>query len=151
MDLKVKFLNDNVRKLYLCGDKKFSWNYGDSGIDLRAIEKTIINKNEIKLIQSGICLELDCLGDDSFEVQVRPRSSLILKGLLGIFGTVDFSYRGDVSQVLLNITDSPVVIEEGERLMQIVISNIYKPNIIFSNSINKTKRNDKGFGSTGNF
>ena len=84
------------------------------------------------------------------ELQVLPRSGHTQRGIVAQFGTIDSSYRGEIWVTLFNFTDSPVKIEPDERVAQLVVCPIFKPDIIITKELSSTDRGDKGFGSTGN-
>lgn len=121
-----------------------------AGLDIRAnIEASItINSLERTLVKTGIYMELPV----GYEAQVRPRSGLAYKKgvtVLNSPGTIDADYRGEVGVILVNLSNEPFVIEDGERIAQLVIAKheqITWENVV---SLEETDRGAGGFGSTG--
>lgn len=86
------------------------------------------------------------------EIQVRPRSGLAAKNGITVVnapGTVDYSYRGEVMTILLNTGGEEFVINPGDRIAQMVICPIYKPEVVEVKDVEETDRNVNGFGSSG--
>jgi dUTP pyrophosphatase len=103
---------------------------------------------ERALIKTGLFLEME----PHLECQIRPRSGLALKKgvtVLNTPGTVDSDYRGEVGVILINLSNETLVIEDGERIAQMVFCPIVKVNLIAVASLNDTARGAGGFGSTG--
>ncbi len=151
MKLKIKFLSDEVRDIYLNSESRgIEWLHGDSGIDLRSVEDDfLLMPGETKIIKSGVAMEISDCESDNFEIQLRPRSSLSKKGIVGHFGTIDFSYRGYVGMSVTNITDQSFEVKKGERIKQMVVAPVLKPRIEFVDELSETDRGIGGFGSTG--
>lgn len=123
---------------------------GAAGMDIYAkvASETIIKKGDIKLIETGIMIEVP----DGYEVQVRPRSGLALNHgitLLNTPGTIDSDYRGEIKVILINLGHENFIIKRGLRIAQMIISKIEKPTIIEVNELSKTIRGNGGFGHTG--
>mgnify|MGYP001332913734 CR=1 FL=1 len=123
---------------------------GSSGLDLRAslTQDIIIEPHERAVIPTGIFLQLP----EILEAQIRPRSGLALKDgitVLNTPGTIDSDYRGEVSVILVNLSNKPFKISNGDRIAQIVISRVQK--ITWNNIevLETTERGEGGFGSTG--
>lgn len=121
-----------------------------AGMDLVAnINKDIVlQPGKFKLIPSGIRIELP----EGYEAQVRPRSGLAAKygvTVLNSPGTIDADFRGEIKVLLINHGDKNFTIKRGERIAQIIISRVAKANIYEKTKLNKTKRNEGGFGHTG--
>ncbi len=149
MNLKIVFESEKIRDAYLNGQKKFAWAAGDSGIDLRSAEDSFeLQPGERKLVNSGVRAQL-VAEKDLLEIQLRPRSGMNVKGIYVAFGTVDYSYTGVIGAVMTNQTLAPVRIEFGDRIAQLVVCPIAKPEIEFVEKLNETDRSEKGFGSTG--
>lgn len=149
MKLKVVFESEKIRDAYMQGEKKFVWTYGNSGIDLRSTEESFeLQPGERKIVSSGIRTQPD--GDnDLWEIQLRPRSGMNAKGIYVAFGTIDYSYTGVMGVVMTNQTDAPFKVEFGDRIAQIVVCPISKPEIEVVEKLNETDRSTGGFGSTG--
>lgn len=121
--------------------------FGDAGADLYANEEVDIQPNEVKIVQTGLKVEIP----DGYEIQVRPRSGMSTKTpILGILGTVDSGYRGPLGVMLYNHGDIPYHIQKGERIAQAIISPTYHGNFLISESLSETERGEGGFGSTDN-
>ena len=121
--------------------------FGDAGADLYANEEVDIQPNEVKIIQTGLKVEIP----DGYEMQVRPRSGMSTKTpILGILGTVDSGYRGPLGVMLYNHGDIPYRVQKGDRIAQAVIAPTYHGNFLISDSLSETERGEGGFGSTDN-
>ncbi|WPX07566.1 dUTP diphosphatase [Anaerocellum danielii] len=124
---------------------------GAAGMDLFAcVEKEeIINPGEIKLIRTGLYIELP----EGYEAQVRPRSGLALKHGITVLnspGTIDSDYRGEIGIILINLGKEPFVVKRGDRIAQIVISRFVRiEKIEETEELSTTSRADRGFGSSG--
>jgi len=121
-----------------------------AGIDLRANidEKIELIPLERKFIPTGIYIELPV----GFEAQIRPRSGLALnKGLtsLNTPGTIDADYRGEIGIILINLSNENVIIEDGERICQMVLSKYEQFDWEEVDSLQETERGTGGFGHTG--
>lgn len=87
-----------------------------------------------------------------FEVQVRPRSGLALQRgvtVLNAPGTIDSDYRGEIKVLLINLSDSPVTLQRGERIAQLVVAPVAQARFAAVDALPPTARGDGGFGSTG--
>lgn len=121
-----------------------------AGMDLRASisESIVLKPLERALIKTGLFIELP-LG---YEAQVRPRSGLALKKGISVLnspGTVDADYRGEIGVILINLSNEDFVIENGERIAQMVIAKHEQAQFIEVNELSETSRGAGGFGSTG--
>lgn len=121
-----------------------------AGMDVRAnIDEPIVLKPlERALVKTGLFLELP----KGVECQVRPRSGLALKKgitVLNAPGTVDADYRGEVGVILINLSNEDFVIEDGERIAQLVFVEHKQANFKVVKSLSETERGAGGFGSTG--
>ncbi len=124
---------------------------GSSGMDIRANLEAAITLQPMQrmLIKTGLFLEMD----PSIECQIRPRSGLALKKGLTVLntpGTVDADYRGEVGVILINLSEEAVLIEDGERIAQMVFCPVQKVNLTEVDVLNDSARGAGGFGSTGN-
>jgi dUTP pyrophosphatase len=87
-----------------------------------------------------------------YEMQIRPRSGLSLKNGVGILnapGTVDEDYRGEIKVILVNLSDEPFSIRDGDRIAQMVLSPVPRADLLEVDQLNETKRGEGGFGHTG--
>lgn len=121
-----------------------------AGMDLRAnlAEPIILQPMERALIPTGLFMELPI----GYEAQVRPRSGLALKkGItcLNSPGTVDADYRGEVGVILANLSKEMFVVENGERIAQMVIAKHERAEWDEVEILSETERGAGGFGSTG--
>lgn len=121
---------------------------GAAGMDLSAATEEIIESGEFKAIPCGIKIELP----EGYEAQIRPRSGLAAKygvTVLNSPGTIDADYRGEIKVILINHGKSKFIIKRGDRIAQLVISQLVKVNIMEKDDLNKTQRGEGGFGHTG--
>ena len=121
-----------------------------AGMDLRAnLEHSIVIKTlERTLIPTGIYIELP----ENHEAQIRPRSGIALeKGIsvLNTPGTIDADYRGEIGVILINLSNEEVIIDDGERICQMIIARHEKVEWKEVESLVKTTRDGGGFGHTG--
>jgi dUTP pyrophosphatase len=123
---------------------------GSSGLDLRAFIPAPIQLAPLEriLVPTGLHIALP----DSWEAQVRPRSGLAIKqGLtcLNTPGTIDADYRGEIKVILINLSNEQQVIQDGDRIAQIVFQKIEKMEWQLVDSLEATQRGAGGFGHTG--
>jgi dUTP pyrophosphatase len=146
----------------------------DAGFDLVAIEDTIIEPGETKLIRTGLAFELP----PGYELQVRPRSGISLRTKLRVvLGTVDSGFRGEIGVIVDNIAEDPcgnesqyltyidgldyrtdgemypndtyLLIRKGDRIAQAVIKPVEQAHFIEVDELDDSERGEGGFGSTG--
>ena len=123
---------------------------GSAGMDLRAnIDAPItLAPGERKLIPTGIYIALPV----GYEAQVRPRSGLALKygiGLANMLGTVDSDYRADVGVILINLGQEDFVVNDGDRIAQMVIAKYETAEWEVVEELDETERGEGGYGHTG--
>ncbi|MBO7367648.1 MAG: dUTP diphosphatase [Paludibacteraceae bacterium] len=121
-----------------------------AGMDLRASldAPVTLNPMQRKLIPTGLFIELP----EGYEAQIRPRSGLALKKgitVLNTPGTIDADYRGEIGVILINLGEEPFVIENGERICQMVIAQHAVATLVEVNELSDTERGAGGFGHTG--
>ncbi|MDD6895957.1 MAG: dUTP diphosphatase [Prevotellaceae bacterium] len=121
-----------------------------AGLDLRAnIDQSIVLKPmERQLIGTGLYMALPA----GYEAQVRPRSGLALKHgitVLNTPGTIDADYRGEVKVLLVNLSNEPFTINEGERIAQLVVAKHEHAEFVVVEQLDDTERGDGGYGHTG--
>jgi dUTP pyrophosphatase len=121
-----------------------------AGMDLRAAiqEPIALQPLERALVKTGLFIELPI----GYEAQVRPRSGLAIKKgvtVLNSPGTVDADYRGEIGVILVNLSAEPFVIENGERIAQLVIAKHERAEWNEVTALSETSRGAGGFGSTG--
>ena len=142
--MKIKIINKSGNELP---------NYatvGSAGMDLRANlkDEIIIEPTKRKMIPTGIFIELPI----SYEAQIRPRSGLAVKFGVTVMnspGTIDSDYRGEIGVCLINHGDSPFVVNNGDRIAQMVIAKHEIATIIETEDLSETVRGTGGFGHTG--
>lgn len=121
-----------------------------AGMDLRAnISEPITLKSlERTIVKTGLFIELPI----GYEAQVRPRSGLAAKKGITVLnspGTVDADYRGEIGVILVNLSNETFVIQNGERIAQLVIAKHERAEWVAVNELSETSRGAGGFGSTG--
>lgn len=121
-----------------------------AGMDLRAnIDAPVVLKPfERKLIPTGLFIELPA----GYEAQIRPRSGLALKKgitVLNTPGTIDADYRGEIGVILINLSQEDFVVEDGERICQMVIAAHEQADWVAVDVLGETERGAGGFGHTG--
>ena len=121
-----------------------------AGLDLRAnIDSSItLNPMERQLIGTGLYIALP----PGYEAQVRPRSGLALKHgitVLNTPGTIDADYRGEVKVLLVNLSNVPFVVNEGERIAQLVVAKHEHAEFVVVEELDDTERGAGGYGHTG--
>ena len=119
-----------------------------AGYDIRSAIEVVLNPGEIRLISTGLIMELP----EGMECQVRPRSGLALKygvTLPNSPGTIDPDYRGEVKIIVQNLGSEQVTLIRGERVAQLVFSLFQSPEVSEVKELSSTDRGEDGFGSTG--
>ncbi|MEY4927155.1 MAG: deoxyuridine 5-triphosphate nucleotidohydrolase [Bacteroidota bacterium] len=123
---------------------------GSAGLDLRAVVETPVTLKPLEraLLPTGLFIELP----QGYEAQIRPRSGLAAKRGLGCLnspGTIDSDYRGQIHVILVNLSNEPQTIENGERVAQMIIARYEQITWLPVETLGKTERGAGGFGSTG--
>ena len=121
-----------------------------AGMDLRATLDAPITLHpmERRLIPTGLHIALP----EGYEAQVRPRSGLALKHGLTVLntpGTIDADYRGEIGVVLINLSQEDFVINDGERIAQMVIARHEQGDFVVVEELDETERGEGGYGHTG--
>ena len=121
-----------------------------AGFDLRAnlSEPFLLKPLARTLVKTGLYIELP----ESYEAQVRPRSGLAFKNGITVLnspGTIDADYRGEIGVILVNLSDTEFLIENGERIAQMIIAKHEQANWQLVEKLSETSRGSGGFGSTG--
>jgi dUTP pyrophosphatase len=142
--MKVNIINHSKHDL-----PSYATEYS-AGLDLRAnIDSPIeLKPLERQLISTGLFIELH----KGYEAQIRPRSGLAFKNGITVLnspGTIDADYRGELKVLLINLSNSPFMINDGERIAQMVIAKHEQINWEEVTSMNETDRGSGGFGHTG--
>lgn len=121
-----------------------------AGMDLRANldEPVTLHPLERRLIPTGLHIALP----EGYEAQVRPRSGLALKHGLTVLntpGTIDADYRGEIGVVLINLSQQDFVVNDGERIAQMVIARYEQGELVEVEALDETERGEGGYGHTG--
>jgi dUTP pyrophosphatase len=121
-----------------------------AGMDLRAHLATPVTLKPLErmIIKTGLFLEIPV----GYEAQVRPRSGLAAKKgitVLNTPGTIDADYRGEIGVILVNLSQDPFVVNDGERIAQMVIARHERAEWHEVKELSQTTRGEGGFGSTG--
>ena len=129
-------------------------NYSTSlsaGMDIRAhlVAPITLKPLERRLIPTGLFMELP----EGFEAQIRPRSGLALKKGISVIntpGTIDADYRGEIGIILINLSNVDFIVNDGERICQMIINKVEKASWNQVDSLEDSERGAGGFGHTGN-
>jgi len=122
-----------------------------AGMDLRAeLDAPVLLKPlQRALISTGLFMEIPV----GYEAQIRPRSGLAFKNgitVLNTPGTIDADYRGEIRVILVNLSSEDFIVNDGERIAQMIISKHEKAGLIQVETLEETERGKGGFGHTGN-
>ena len=143
--MKVKVVNKSNNALPAYETKN------SAGMDLRAYlpdGPVTLQPMQRALIPTGLYIEIP----EGYEGQVRPRSGLAFKHgitVLNTPGTIDADYRGELKQILINLSDTPFVINNGDRIAQIVFTRCEQAEMVEVEELSETERGAGGFGHTG--
>ena len=123
---------------------------GASGMDLIAFvkEKIVIKPQTSALIPTGLSVAFS----EDYEIQIRPRSGLAAKNNISVLntpGTIDSDYRGELKIIIFNHSNHDFVVNNNDRIAQMVLTPIAKIELEEANELPKTLRGEGGFGSTG--
>lgn len=121
-----------------------------AGMDLRANISEAVTLEPLgrTIVKTGLFIELPV----GYEAQVRPRSGLAAKNgvtVLNAPGTVDADYRGEIGVILVNLSNEPFTVKNGERIAQLVIAKHERAEWVEVKELSQTARGEGGFGSTG--
>ena len=121
-----------------------------AGMDLRAHlpEPVTLNPLERAIVKTGLFIELPI----GYEAQVRPRSGLAAKKGITVLnspGTIDADYRGEIGVILVNLSNETFIVENGERIAQLIIAKHERAVWTEVEQLSETTRGEGGFGSTG--
>ncbi|MBP3776243.1 MAG: dUTP diphosphatase [Prevotella sp.] len=142
--IKVKVVNRGHQQLPAYATPQ------SAGMDLRANldEPVTLHPLERRLIPTGLHIALP----EGYEAQVRPRSGLALKHGLTVLntpGTIDADYRGEIGVVLINLSQQDFVVNDGERIAQMVIAQHEQADFVMVEKLDQTERGEGGYGHTG--
>ena len=132
--MEVVLINDNV--IIPTRASKRS-----AGLDLYSSIDVCIEVGSIKKINTGICVSLP----KSSYGSIRDKSSLAATGLITLGGVIDNDYTGEIIIIMTSLIE-PIKIKQGQKIAQLIVSNIMYPEIILVKFLKSTERNDKGFG-----
>ena len=123
---------------------------GASGMDLMAFinEPIILKPQNSSLVPTGISVAFPC----EFEIQIRPRSGLAAKNNISVLntpGTIDSDYRGEIKVILYNHGNTDFLINNKDRIAQMILTPVVKMNLEETETLPETVRGEGGFGSTG--
>jgi dUTP pyrophosphatase len=121
-----------------------------AGMDLRANLTELISLQPLEraIVKTGLFIELPI----GYEAQVRPRSGLAAKNGITVLnspGTIDSDYRGEIGVILINLSNEVFVVENGERIAQLVIAKHERAQWVEVQELSDSSRGEGGFGSTG--
>ncbi len=142
--MKVKIVNHSRHNL-----PQYSTLFS-AGMDIYAnVEKPVVIKPlKRELIKTGLFIELPV----GYEAQIRPRSGLALKkgiSVLNTPGTIDADYRGEIGVILVNLSDEDFVVNDGDRICQMIIAKHEIVEWEICDELNNSSRGSGGFGHTG--
>ncbi len=142
--IKIKVINKGHQQLPAYATTQ------SAGMDLRAnLEEAItLQPFERRLIPTGLYMALP----EGFEAQIRPRSGLALKHGITVLnspGTIDADYRGEIMVLLINFSKENFVINDGERIAQMVIARHEQGDFVEVEELDETERGEGGYGHTG--
>lgn len=142
--IKVKIINKSHHKMPEYATPQ------SAGMDVRAYleNPVVLQPLERALIPTGLYIQLPA----GYECQIRPRSGLAIKhgiSLVNAPGTVDADYRGEIGVIVINLSNEPFVVNDGERICQMVITNYAHVEWEPVDSLDETERGAGGFGHTG--
>lgn len=141
LTVKIRRENENIPLPEYATDQA-------AGMDLRASEELVLEPGQIAGVGTGLHIELPA----GYEAQIRPRSGLALKhgiSLPNAPGTIDADYRGEIRVILVNLGREPFPIHAGDRIAQMVVAPVTRVSWQPSETLNETRRQSGGFGSTG--
>lgn len=142
--IKIKVINEGHQPLPAYATPQ------SAGLDLRAnIDSSIVLQPlERRLIPTGLRIALP----EGFEAQIRPRSGLALKHGITVLnspGTIDADYRGEVMVLLINFSNEPFTVNDGERIAQMVVARHEQVEMEVVKTLDETERGTGGYGHTG--
>ena len=144
MKINVKIVNRSKHELPAYGTEHAA------GMDIRANldEPVVLKPMQRILIPTGLYIELP----EGYEAQIRPRSGLALKKGIGVLnspGTIDADYRGEIGIILINLSNEDFVINDGERICQMVVKEYCRVDWTEVQTLEDSERGAGGFGHTG--
>ena len=142
--MKIKIVNRGHQPLPAYATEQ------SAGMDLRAnlSEPVVLHPLERRLIPTGLYIALPA----GYEAQVRPRSGLALKKGITVLnspGTIDSDYRGEIGVLLINLSNDDFVVNDGERIAQMVVARHEQGEFVEVEELDETERGAGGYGHTG--
>lgn len=135
-----------VKKLHPEAKTPVYANPNDAGMDLFALEDTTVSPGEVAKIRSGIALEIQ----EGYVGLCWDKSGVSTKGKIkALAGVIDAGYRGEVLMAVMNLGAEPYTFKKGDKVLQMLIQPVEKPEIIEAEQLSETQRGEGGFGSTG--
>lgn len=148
MHVKIKINDTKTQELY---KNHTSFHEGDAGLDIFTPERLVINPHTKGIIKTGVHCEATENGRNC-SFWMLPRSSVATKTplmLANSMGLIDAGYRGELMGVFYNTSDTPYVIYEGTRLLQICSASLMPVSFELVDTLSETSRGEGGYGSTG--
>lgn len=140
MELKVSRIHPDA-KLPSYGHK------GDAGVDLFSVVDLVLERGQVQAVSTGIKVAVP----EGHVGLIWDKSGISLKGVHRLAGVIDSGYRGEVKVVMINLGDSPFVIEKGMKVAQMLIQPLIVVKVVETEELDDTPRGEGGFGSTGKF
>lgn len=142
--VKVKIINTSGHELPAYSTES------SAGMDVRAClkEPIVLEPMQRALVPTGLRIQLP----QGYECQIRPRSGLALKHgitLVNTPGTIDADYRGEIGVIMINLSNEPFTINDGERICQMVVTTYSHTTWVPVDVLDETERGEGGFGHTG--
>jgi dUTP pyrophosphatase len=119
---------------------------GDAGMDLYALEETVVRPGETAKIRSGLAFELP----EGYVGLCWDKSGVSTKGKIKtVAGVLDSGYRGELLMAVINLSTEPYTFHKGDKVLQMLIQKVERPEIVEAEELSGTARGEGGFGSTG--
>ncbi len=120
-------------------------NEEDAGLDIYTTESRTLQPGELHLFSTGIAMELP----RGYVGLLWDRSGMGVKGVHRLAGVLDSTYRGEIKVVLVNLSEKPIEIKEGDKIIQCIIQQYLPTKIVEVEQLSSSNRGEKGFGSSG--
>ena len=140
MEIKVKRIQRNAKL------PAYS-HVGDAGLDLFSSIDLVLESGEVKPVSTGIKMAVP----QGYVGLVWDKSGISLKGGHRLAGVVDSGYRGEVKVVMINLSDTPFVVEKGMKIAQMLIQPVENVDVTEVDELEDSTRGEDGFGSTGKY
>lgn len=135
-----------VKKLHPDAKMPTYANPFDAGMDMFALEDTVVEPGQVAKVRSGIAMEIQ----EGFVGLCWDKSGVSTKGKIKtLAGVIDAGYRGEVLMAVMNLGTEPYTFKKGDKVLQMLIQPIEKPEVIEAEELTETERGEGGFGSTG--